>query len=99
MQMKKTLLILASATLVTGAYAQSHVAEAAPHTDTKPQMAAEARKNAKPAGVVPVNDGSTARGQGSGVKETTEAEKQAEARKASREAVPHDLPVQGGTPK
>lgn len=97
--MKKTLLTLASALLVTGAYAQNHTSESVPQTNTKPQLAAEAKKNAKPSGIAPIKDGSTAEGEGSGVKKTTKSEMKAQDRKAVREAKPHRDPSQGGTPK
>lgn len=97
--MKKILLTLASALLVTGAFAQNHTAEAVPQTNTKPQVAAEAKKKAKPAGVVPIKDGSTAEGEGSGIKKTTKPEMKGQDRAAVREAKPHRDPSQGGTPK
>lgn len=97
--MKKTLLAIATTVLFTGAYAQSHTQEAVPQTNTKPQAAAEARKSAKPAGVKQIQDGSTARGEGSGVNKTTKSEARGQDRKETREARPHRDPSQGGTPK
>ena len=96
--MNKMILALAGAIFATGAFAQSHVAEAQPQTDSKPQMAAEAKKMERPKGVVKIKDGSSARGQGSGVRKANKPEMKAEARKETREAMPHRDPVQGGTP-
>ncbi|WP_454902712.1 cell envelope biogenesis protein TolA [Variovorax gossypii] len=98
--MKKILFALGATTLLlSGAYAQSQSQEAVPPTNTKPQAVAEARKNAKPAGVVRIKDGSTAVGQGSGVRVTSKSEMAGESRKAAREARPHRDSTQGGTPQ
>lgn len=97
--MKKTLTVLAFALPFGLAHAQSQSAEAYPQTNSKPQAAAEARKAAKPSGVAPIKDGSTADGQGSGVDTVTSAERVATNRQAQREARPHRETTQGGTPK
>ena len=98
--MKKMLLTLAAATmLVAGAHAQSRSAEAKPLTDTRPQLAAEAKKKARQAGVVRIKDGSSAEGAGSGLRKTSQPQRVAEERADAREAQPHSVPVQGGTPK
>ena len=97
--MKKTLVAIATAVLFTGVYAQSHTQEAAPQTNTKSQAAAEARKNARPSGAKQIQDGSTAQGEGSGVRKTTKSEARGQDRKEAREALPHRDPSQGGTPK
>lgn len=96
----KALVALGSAALFSGSVvAQHHTAEAAPQTDTKSQVAAEAIKNSKRQGIQPIKDGSTAEGQGSGVKQTTRPEAEAERKAVVREARPHRESSQGGTPK
>ena len=97
--MKKTFAALALALPFGLAYAQSPSAEAYPVTNSKPQAAAEARKAAKPSGIAPIKDGSTADGQGSGVDKVTTTERVATQRQAQREARPHRETTQGGTPK
>ena len=97
--MKKTLLAIAATVFLGGAYAQSHTQEAATQTNTKSQAAAEARKSAKPAGVKQIRDGSTAEGEGSGVKKATKSETRGDDRQQAREARPHRHPVPGGTPQ
>jgi hypothetical protein len=99
-EMKKILLAIGTTTLLlSGAYAQSQTQEAAPQTNTKSQILAEARKNAKPTGVKQIKDGGTAVGQGSGVMGTSKSEMVGESRKAAREARPHRDSTQGGTPQ
>lgn len=98
-EMEKTLLAIAATVFITGAFAQSQTSEAVPQTNTKSQAAAEAKKSAKPAGVKQIQDGSTAEGQGSGVKKTTKSEMRGQDRKEAREARPHRDPVPGGTPQ
>lgn len=95
---KKTLLAIASVAFMSAALAQSHVSEAKPQTDTKPQLAAEAKKNARPEGTAKIMDGSTARGEGSGIRKPSAPELKAAQQKAAREAQPHRDPMQGGTP-
>jgi hypothetical protein len=98
--LKGTLIGFGAAILLSGtAYAQDHTSEAVPQTNTKPQVAAEAKKNTKPMGTKPIKDGSTAEGQGSGVKNTTKPEAAGQGKAAAREARPHKDPGQGGTPK
>lgn len=98
-EMKKLLVAIGASILFSGAYAQSHTQEAAPQSNTKSQVAAEARKNAKPAGVKQIKDGSTAEGGGSGVKQTSKSEMAGQGRADAREARPHREPVLGGTPQ
>ncbi|KPV06480.1 hypothetical protein APR50_09765 [Variovorax paradoxus] len=98
--LKSTLIGFGAAVLFSGAaIAQNHTSEAVPQTNTKPQIAAEAKKSAKPTGTKPIKDGSTAEGEGSGVKKTTRPEATGQGRAAAREARPHRDPGQGGTPK
>ena len=97
--MKKAAIVVGTALLIPAVYAQSHTQEASPPTNTKPQVNAEARKNAKPVGAKQIRDGSTAEGEGSGVKKTSKSEMTGEGRATAREARPHRVPVQGGTPK
>lgn len=97
--MKNTLVFVAASLLLSGAYAQSRSPEAAPQFDSRPQLVAESLKNAKPRGVVPINDGSTAEGSGSGVMKFDTAETTGQRHADAREARPHQLPRQGGTPK
>lgn len=98
-EMKKALAALAFALPFGFAFAQSHTAEAYPQTKSKPQVAAEAHKATKAPGVAPINDGSTANGQGSGVDTVSASEKVAAQRRAEREARPHKDTMQGATPK
>lgn len=96
----KVLAAFGAAALLSGAaVAQNHTAEAAPQLNTKPQIAAEAKKSAKPTGVTPIKDGSTAEGEGAGIKQTTKPEAAAQRKAAAREGRPHRDPTQGGTPK
>ena len=97
--MKKTLFAIAATVLFSGAYAQGHTQEVAAPTNTKSQRAAEARKATKPAGVQSIKDGSTAEGEGSGIKRTTQPEAHGQSHQATREAAPHQDSGQGGTPK
>ncbi|MBS0453461.1 MAG: hypothetical protein JSS14_19370 [Proteobacteria bacterium] len=97
--MKKTLAALAIALPFGLAHAQSHTAEAAPQLNARPQVAAEAKKAARPSGVAPIKDGSTAQGQGSGIDTVTRSEQVAVQRQAQREARPHRETTQGATPK
>lgn len=98
--MKNTLVFVAASLLLSGAYAQSQSQEATPQFDSQPQIVAESLKNAKPRGiVVQINDGSTAEGSGSGVIKFDRAETTGQHLADSREARPHQLPMQGGTPK
>ncbi|WP_296723007.1 hypothetical protein [Variovorax sp.] len=97
---KRTLVGLGAAILFSGAaFAQNHTSEAVPQTNTKPQVAAEAKKSAKPMGTKSIKDGSTAEGEGSGVKKTSKPEATGQGKAAVREARPHSDPGQGGTPK
>ncbi|MDM0046271.1 hypothetical protein QTH91_17395 [Variovorax dokdonensis] len=99
--MKRTLIALGTLALVSTAFAQQHVhnPEAAPDHDTKPQVAADSKAQAKQPGVTKIKDGSTARGQGSGVAKASKAEEHGQSHADAREAKPHTVPEQGGTPK
>ena len=98
--MKRILLAVGATTLLfSGAYAQGQSQEAAPPTNTKSQAVAEARKNAKPPGVRQIKDGSTAVGQGSGVRGASKSEMVGESRRVAREARPHQDSTQGATPR
>lgn len=97
--MKNTLVFIAASLLLSGAYAQIQSQEAAPQFDSRPQLVAESLKNAKPRGVVQINDGSTAEGSGSGVMKFDKTETTGQRFADAREARPHQLPMQGGTPK
>ncbi len=99
---KRTLLALGTLAFFSTAFAQqphSHSAEAEADFDSKPQAAAEAKKNNKQPGAVRIKDGSTARGEGSAVATPSKTEKAGEARAEAREAKPHSVPTPGGTPK
>ena len=97
--MKRMLATVALALPFGLAYAQSHTAEAAPQMNSKSQAAAEAKKASRKSGVAPINDGSTAEGQGSGLDTVTSPERVAMQRQAQREALPHQETTQGATPK
>lgn len=98
--MRKSLFAIGATTLLlSGAYAQGQSQEAYPPTNTKSQTVAEARKNAKWPGAVQIKDGSTAVGQGSGVRETSKSEMVGENLKVAREARPHRDSTQGETPQ
>lgn len=98
--LQRLLIAFGAAALFSGAaVAQNHTSEAVPQTNTKPQIAAEAKKSTKPMGTKPIKDGSTAEGEGSGVKKTTKPEAAGQGKAAAREARPHRDPGQGGTPK
>lgn len=97
---QRALVGLGAAVLFSGAaFAQNHTSEAVPQTNTKSQVAAEAKKNAKPMGTKSIKDGSTAEGEGSGVKKTSKPEATGQGKAAVRESRPHSDPGQGGTPK
>lgn len=97
--MKKQFVALLGTLCITGVFAQTKSQEAVPPTNTKPQMAAEAKKNSKAMGATQVKDGSTADGQGSGIKKTTRSEMKGQERQAARDVKPHRNAEQGGTPK
>ena len=94
--MKRTLLALGTLAFFSIAFAQqphAHSAEAEADFDSKPQAAAEAKKNNKQPGAVRIKDGGTA------VPAASKAEKAGEARAEAREAKPHVVPKPGATPK
>ena len=100
--MKRPLLALGTRAFFSIAFAQqphAHSAEAEADFDSKPQAAAEAKKNNKQPGAVRIKDGGTARGEGSAVPAASKAEKAGEARAEAREAKPHVVPKPGATPK
>ncbi|KPU95661.1 hypothetical protein APR50_09945 [Variovorax paradoxus] len=97
--MKNTLVFVAASLLLSGAYAQSQSQEAAPPFDSRPQLVAESLKNVRPRGVVvQITDGSTAEGSGSGLMKVDKAALAGQHFADAREARPHQLPMQGGTP-
>lgn len=99
--MKQTLLALGTIAFFSTAFAQphNHSAEAEADFDSKPQAAAEARKNNKQTGTVRIKDGSTARGEGSAVPTTSKTETAGQRKAEAREAKPHVVPQPGSTPK
>jgi len=100
--MKRPLLALGSLVFFSTAFAQqphAHSAEAEADFDSKPQAAAEARKDGKQPGTVSIRDGGTARGEGSAVTKPSKTERAGQGRADAREAKPHEVPRQGGTPK
>ncbi|VTU31406.1 hypothetical protein SRS16CHR_04872 [Variovorax sp. SRS16] len=97
--MKNTLVFVAATLLLSGAYAQSRSQEAAPQFRSRPQLVAESLKSAKPRGIVQLNDGSTAAGAGSGVMKFGQAALKGQQFADAREARPHQLALQGGTPQ
>jgi len=97
--MKTTLALVAASLLVSVAYAQGQSPEAAPQFDSKPQIVAESAKDARPRGVVPINDGSTGNGAGSGLMKPDKAAQTGQSLADAREARPHQHPLQGGTPQ
>lgn len=97
--MKTTLVLAAASLLVSSAYAQGRSQEAAPQFDSRPQIVAESLKSMRPGRAVPINDGSTANGAGSGVMKFGPAAVIGQHYADAREARPHRLPLQGGTPK
>jgi hypothetical protein len=97
--MKNILVLVAASLLLSGAYAQSQSQEAAPQFDSRPQFAAESRMNARPHGIVQINDGGTAAGEGSGVTKFDQAALAAQRFADVLMARPHQVPMQGGTPQ
>ncbi|GDY37510.1 MULTISPECIES: hypothetical protein [unclassified Acidovorax] len=96
----KTLLVTLALTAASSAFAAGDTQEATPYTNSKAQAHGEDHKKARPA--VPVkraNDGSTARGEGSGVATTNKAESRGQEKAAAREAMPHKEATPGSTPK
>jgi hypothetical protein len=104
--MKKILSAMIAGLFVAGAYAQPATQEAAPVTDTKPQIRAEAKKDARPAGQVKAmggDEGKTAEGGAIGNDKAAVA---GEKRKATRDARRRNKDgsikrksTQGGTPQ
>lgn len=98
--MKKLALIAFAALSMSTAFAAKDTQEATPLTDSKAQAHGEEHKKARPAKATKkVNDGSTARGQGSGVADTNKSEARAQMGANAREAKPHKDTTQGTTPK
>ena len=102
--MSKILAVLAAALFAAGAYAQTSAAGGTPQdvpTNTKPQLAAQAKDNAKPQGkVAKSNDqfAKTAEGGAIGTgKAAMAGEKRRQARIASHSG--QKPTPQGGTPK
>lgn len=98
--MKKLALIAFAALTVSTAFAAKDTQEATPLTDSKAQAHGEEHKKARPAKTTKkANDGSTARGQGSGVPTANKSEARAEMGANARETKPHKDTTQGTTPK
>ena len=100
--MKKTPLLataILTSVIFSIAHAQSQSAEASPQFESKPKLAAEALKRARPTGVAPIRDGSTGEGSGSGLTKPDKAAREGQQLADQRAAHPHAVPQQGGTPK
>lgn len=96
----KTLLIALALTAASSAFAAGDTQEATPYTNSKAQAHGEEHKKARPA--VPVkraNDGSTARGEGSGMAMPNKTETRGQEKAMAREAMPHKEATPGSTPK
>ena len=75
----KTLLIALTLTAASSAFAAGDTQEATPYTNSKAQAHGEDHKKARPAtGVKQIKDGGTARGEGSGLADTSKAEARGE---------------------
>src|SRR3989344_8842131 len=96
----KTLLIALALPAPSSAFAAGDTQEATPNTNPKAQAHGEEHKKARP--VPPVkraNDGSAARGEGSGMATTSKSEARGQDKANEREAKPHKETSQGTTPK
>ena len=96
----RTLLIALAMTAASSAFAAGDTQEATPYTNSKAQAHGEDHKKARPAtGVKRTKDGSTARGEGSGIADTSKAEALGQEKANAREAMPHKEATPGSTPK
>lgn len=96
----KTFLIALALTAASSAFAAGDTQEATPNTNSKAQAHGEEHKKARPATPVKrTNDGSTARGEGSGVAATSKSEARGQDMANERETKPHKETSQGTTPK
>ncbi|CAN7417389.1 hypothetical protein [Acidovorax sp. LjRoot194] len=96
----KTLLIALALTAASSAFAAGDTQEATPYTNSKAQAHGEEHKQARPAtGAKKTKDGSTARGEGSGVQDTSKSEARGQDKANEREAKPHKETSPGTTPK
>ena len=95
----KTLLIALALTAASSAFAAGDTQEATPYTNSKAQAHCEDHKKARPAtGVKRTKDGGTARGEGSGLADTSKAEARGQEKANAREATPHKEATPGSTP-
>ncbi|MBB6558735.1 hypothetical protein HNP48_001399 [Acidovorax soli] len=96
----KSFLIALALTAASSAFAAGDTQEATPYTNSKAQAHGEDHKKARPATPPKrTNDGSTARGEGSGVATTSKSEARGQDKANEREAKPHKETSQGTTPK
>ena len=96
----KTLLIALALTAASSAFAAGDTQEATPNTNSKAQAHGEEHKKARPATpLTRANDGSTARGEGSGMATMSKSESRGQDKANEREAKPHKETSQGTTPK
>ncbi len=95
----KTLLIALTLTAASSAFAAGDTQEATPYTNSKAQAHGEDHKKARPAtGVKRTKDGGTARGEGSGLADTSKVEARGQEKANAREAMPHKEATPGSTP-
>ncbi|RZL86368.1 MAG: cell envelope biogenesis protein TolA [Variovorax sp.] len=106
--MSKVLAVMIAGLFAAGAFAQPKSSEVDPTAQGKPGAAAEAKKDARPAGQVKAPGGDQSKvSEGSGGVTATGADKGAQARRDTRDARRPDkktggkkaVPVQGGTPQ
>lgn len=98
--MKKILLSTSLILALSTALAATDTQEATPLSNSRSQAHGEVHKSARPA--IPqkkVKDGSTARGEGSGIADANASEIKAQEKVTVREAKPHKEPKLQGTPK
>lgn len=100
LSMKKILLGSSLILALSTALAATDTQEATPLSNSRSQAHGEAHKSARPAvAQKKVKDGSTARGEGSGIADANAPEVKAQERAAVREAKAHKEPKLQGTPK
>ncbi|MDP1741984.1 hypothetical protein [Polaromonas sp.] len=98
--MKKIILGTSLIFALSAVLAATDTQEATPLTNSRSQAHGEAHKNARPAiAQKKAKDGSTARGEGSGIADANAPEIKAQEKAAVREAKPHKEPKTQGTPK
>ena len=97
---KRVLLAAGAAMALASAYAASDTQEATPYSNSPAQARGEQHKKVRPAvKVKKVKDGSTARGEGSGIAQANRPEAAGQQAADKREARPHKDSQQGATPK